>query len=121
MPVSLEGEVATFNPLASNNAQAPLLAISAANNSLRIYDNAIDQPLGFVYIQNLAITSVKVTINDIGQANKWHFILGGGTVADDGGGADVEIDLQKLGVKTIDLFHETNAVRCSVRKFLKSR
>lgn len=119
--VTLEGEVATFNPLAGNNVQAPLLAISAANSSLRVYDNQIDQPLGFVYIQNLATTPVKVTLNDVGEAGKWHFILGGGTVQDDGVGADVEIDLFKLGVKTIDLFHEISAVRCSVRKFLKAR
>ena len=40
-------------------------------------------------------------------------------MADDGGGGGVEIDTKKLGVKSIDLFHETNAIRCAVRKFLR--
>ena len=121
---SLEGEVKTFNPLQPYRVPPPWIVIVNANTNKEIYRNIAIGDVdylqdGIIYVQNLAITAVKVTLNDQGDANKFHFVLGGGTLIDDGGGGGVEIDTKLLGIKSIDLFHETNAIRCAVRKFLR--
>lgn len=122
MPEALptpEGQIRTYNPLQKSLIQPPLLVTAVAATLKKLYDKAVDGEMDKIVIHNLAATPVRYCINDDCTVNTFHDVMAGGNATDDGLGTVLTFYKQD-GVFKITTFHETNAQRVSVTKFLMS-